>query len=78
MSSDFCVAELPPGTPGLKVIEIPISDRVLGTPTATSAKMAEMAYCSGAGILREVSRKQERLIPVGVELAAVAGAMIML
>lgn len=67
-----------PGTPGLKVIELPISDRVLGTPTATSAKMAEMAYISGAGIFREIPRKRGRLIPVGMESAAVAGAMIML
>ena len=67
-----------PGTPGLKVMELPISDRVLGTPTATSAKMAEVAYSSGAGTPRADSRKRETLIPVGLELAVVAGVMVML
>ena len=67
-----------PGVPGISVVELPISQRVLGTPTATSAKSAEVAVRSGARRLGAVLRELERLIWVGTELAAVAGVMVLL
>lgn len=67
-----------PGISGLKVLELPISDRVLGTPTAPSARMAEVAYGSGARNLRPLSRERARLVSVGIELTVVAGAMVLL
>ena len=67
-----------PGVPGISVVDLPISQRVLGTPTATSAKFAEVAVRSGARRLGAVLRELERLIWVGTELAAVAGVMVWL
>ena len=60
-----------PGIPELRVVDLPIFDRVSGTPTAIRAKMAEVAYGSGARDLRAIRRKRERLILVGMELAVV-------
>ena len=66
-----------PGTPGLRVLDFFISDRVLGTPTAASAKLAEVAYSSEARNLSTGSREQEILVPVRMELALVTGAMVL-
>jgi len=37
-----------PGTPGKQVTDLPISDRILGTPTAWRAKIGEIAVESRA------------------------------
>ena len=62
-----------PGFPGKRPMNLPISDRILGTPTAWSAKTGEVA-ASQADEMTDSKETQKRLI----RLACVWGAMTLI
>ena len=68
-------AHCQPGTP---LVYLPVSNRVSSTPTTTSANAAEVAYSSGVSNMRALPKEREILVSVGVELALVAGVMVLL
>lgn len=68
-----------PGTPGYRPQNLPISDRILGTPTASRAKIGEIAMRSQADEGGESKSRKNRLKRLGCLLAGfVALTVIML
>ena len=72
-----------PGTPGKSVIELPISDRVLGTPTAWRAKVGEIAVesrasrdCESKMSCRRREEGWKNMVWVCVRLFGIAGVMV--
>ncbi len=58
-----------PGVPGYRAQNLPISDRILGTPTATRARIGEVAMESQADEGGESKSRQNRLKRLGCLLA---------